>query len=92
MDLFGEPRSAASGALIRPFLAAGVTADAAEQQQPTGPALRPFLLTSGRVAARESIAIETQVVATDLGRATGAALAFEQRDIVTLCACRSWSR
>jgi len=84
-DLFGEPRPA-SGALIRPFLAAGVTDDAAEQQQPVGPALRPFLLTSGRVAARESIAIETQVVATDLGRATGPALAFEQRDIVTLCA------
>jgi hypothetical protein len=84
-DLFGEPRPG-SGALIRPFLAAGVTADGPEQQQPTGPALRPFLLTSGRVAARESVAIETQVVATDLGRAAGPALAFERRDIVALCA------
>jgi len=82
---FGEPRPA-SGALIRPFLAAGVTADAPDAQEPAGPALRPFLLTSGRVAAAASIALETQVVATDRGRGSAPTLTFERRDIVTVCA------
>jgi hypothetical protein len=84
-DLFGEPRPE-SGALIRPYLASGVTADdGPEPVERTGPALRPFLLTSGRVAAHASMTIETQVVATDLGLAYASALTFERRDIVTLC-------
>jgi hypothetical protein len=84
VDPFGQPQPA-PGALIRPFLAAGITAEEGEPPEPGGPALRPFLLTSGRVAAHASIAIETQVVATDLGRASGPALTFERRDIVSLC-------
>jgi hypothetical protein len=83
-DLFGQPRPA-SGALIRPFLVSGITAEAGEPPESSGPALRPFLLTSGRVADHTAIAIETQVVATDLGRASASALTFERRDIVTLC-------
>jgi hypothetical protein len=80
-----------SGALIRPFLGAslpledaGRAADAAGgTDRSTG--LRPFLLTSGRVAANTSIAIETQVISTDLGRSTVRTLGFERRDIVALC-------
>jgi hypothetical protein len=80
-----------SGALIRPFLGAGFPAgapapgqeDAGQPDQPTG--LRPFLLTAGRVAANTSIAIETQVISTDLGRAMVGTLGFERRDIVALC-------
>ena len=86
-----EP-SASSGALIRPFLATG-TGDVAEPAvavdgaaRPEGAALRPFLLTEGRVSGQDStIAIETQVVSTDRGRTAVAELGFERRDIVALC-------
>ena len=84
----GEQRPA-PGALIRPFLAAGVDADtpeALDPAEPTGPALRPFLLTAGRVAAETSVTVETQVVATEQGRIFYPALTFERRDIVTACA------
>ena len=77
-------RAAASGALIRPFLSAGVGVDADGAAPSTK--LRPFLLTAGRVTADVSIAIETQVISTELGRASVATLAFERRDIVTICA------
>ncbi len=53
---------------------------------PDGVALRPFLLTAGRIAGQDSIAIETQVVTTDLGRTVVEQLGFERRDIVSLCA------
>jgi hypothetical protein len=81
---FPEPRPS-SGALIRPFLAAGVAADGRPAPETPSPALRPFLLTSGRVAAETSMAIETQVVATDLGRGALHELSFERRDIVAAC-------
>jgi hypothetical protein len=77
-----SPRPA-SGALIRPFLAAGLAADVSSDERSTG--LRPFLLTAGRVAVDASITIETQVISTDLGRASVATLDFERRDIVALC-------
>lgn len=77
-----EPRPT-SGALIRPFLAAGLSADAAGVAPSTG--LRPFLLTAGRVAVDASIAIETQVISTELGRASVSTLKLERRDIVALC-------
>jgi hypothetical protein len=83
----GDPsaeRSPSSGALIRPFLSAGVAAGADKAEPSTG--LRPFLLTAGRVAADVSIAIETQVITTELGRASVGTLTFERRDIVALCA------
>jgi len=82
-----EPPPSA-GALIRPFLATGTGADDgpedAADRAPDG-TLRPFLLTAGRVAGQDSIAIETQVVTTDQGRTAGAELDFECRDIVALC-------
>jgi len=49
-------------------------------------ALRPYLLTSGRARPiDDSLEIEAQVVATDLGRTAQGTLAYEHRDIVTLC-------
>ncbi len=52
-------------------------------------AVRPFLLTSGRVAGGDSLAppipVETQVVATPSGIAALDTFAFEHRDIVAVC-------
>lgn len=84
------PQAPSAGALIRPFLDTsadiGAAADGhADRTVPDGAALRPFLLTAGRVADQDSIAIETQVVTTDRGRSSAPALGFESRDIVTLC-------
>lgn len=53
------------------------------------PAVRPFLLTSGRVAGADSlvppIPVEAQVVATREGMAALDTFAFEHRDIVAVC-------
>jgi hypothetical protein len=52
------------------------------------PAIRPFLLTAGRVASAAQvppIPLETQVVATAKGLAALRTLAFEHHDIVTEC-------
>ncbi len=77
------------GALIRPFLENGATLDDVDGAAPAAAAesgsLRPFLLTAGRVAGDDSIAIETQVVTTDQGRTAAGRLGFESRDIVTMC-------
>jgi hypothetical protein len=81
-----------SGAWIRPFVEGSAEApdsgleipDVPDPDEP-GPSLRPFLLTDGRVATDDAIAIETQVVTTDLGRAECVRLGFERRDIVQLC-------
>lgn len=92
------PTERTAGALVRPFLSgpsdAGGDAgahgtrgadDQADAPVPDG-ALRPFLLTAGRVAGQDSsIAIETQVVTTDSGRTAVDQLGFERRDIVSLC-------
>jgi len=85
-----ESPAASSGALIRPFLATGTGADqdgaADGASTAVRGALRPFLLTAGRVAGQDStIAIETQVVTTDHGRDCAAELGYERRDIVALC-------
>ena len=85
-----EPPERPAGALVRPFLGAGtgVDADPGDQADPPAPeraALRPFLLTAGRVAGQDSIAIETQVVTTEQGRTAVDQLGFERRDIVSLC-------
>jgi len=74
--------------LIRPFLDTVADHAGDGQGDQAGPAcgwLRPFLLTSGRVARDGAIAIETQVVTTEQGRAAGRELSYERRDIVTLC-------
>ncbi|KUM76319.1 DUF742 domain-containing protein [Streptomyces curacoi] len=57
---------------------------------PVGPAsaVRPFLVTAGRVAAGasgRSMPVETQVVATAEGLDALDRLAFEQHDIVAVC-------
>jgi hypothetical protein len=52
------------------------------------PAVRPFLVTAGRVAGTTSgtpMPLETQVVSTAAGIAGMERLAFERRDIVSLC-------
>nr|WP_128431104.1 DUF742 domain-containing protein [Streptomyces cyaneus] len=52
------------------------------------PAVRPFLVTAGRVAAHadgRSMPVETQVVATTEGLDALDRLAFEQHDIVAVC-------
>ena len=82
-----EPPERPAGALVRPFLsgASDGADDEVDLPVPDGAALRPFLLTAGRVAGQDSIAIETQVVTTDTGRTSAEQLGFERRDIVSLC-------
>ncbi|MFG2532927.1 DUF742 domain-containing protein [Streptomyces sp. NPDC048516] len=58
--------------------------------EPAGraPAIRPFLLTAGRVAGGGTgppLPVETQVVATSSGLRVLGSLAFEQHDIVAAC-------
>ncbi|MDX3586207.1 DUF742 domain-containing protein [Streptomyces europaeiscabiei] len=58
--------------------------------EPVGraPAVRPFLLTAGRVSGRGAAApipIETQIVATSAGLSVLGTLAFEHHDIVAAC-------
>ncbi|MGP3970365.1 DUF742 domain-containing protein [Streptomyces sp. 6N223] len=51
-------------------------------------AIRPFLLTAGRVSGRSAgppLPLETQVVATSAGLGALHSLAFEQHDIVAAC-------
>ncbi|WP_329136862.1 DUF742 domain-containing protein [Streptomyces sp. NBC_01476] len=52
------------------------------------PAIRPFLVTAGRVTGARSgppMPVETQVVTTAAGIEALGRLAFEQHDIVALC-------
>ena len=48
-------------------------------------AVRPFMVTEGRVAAEAGLPVETQVVATAEGLSALGALAFERRAIVEAC-------
>jgi Protein of unknown function (DUF742) len=69
---------------VRPYLdqppARGQAAD------PNVSPLRPYLLTSGRAEpVDESLEIEAQVLTNQLNAALQGGLAFEHRDIVTLC-------
>jgi hypothetical protein len=79
-----SPQEPPAGALVRPFLATDTSDDPADAVA-EGAALRPFLLTAGRVAGQDSIAIETQVITTDRGRTAAHDLGYERRDIVSLC-------
>jgi hypothetical protein len=71
--------------LLRPYLGGGNTVP-----QPPGEGaslLRPYLLTAGRVAPVDhELEIEAQVLTSEYGLTSFGALAFEQRDIVALCA------
>ena len=56
-------------------------------------AVRPFMVTEGRVAAEAGLPVETQVVATAEGLGHLGALAFERRAIVEACGTRCpWRR
>ncbi len=70
---------------IRPFLARHAGAEQRDPRSVDG--LRPFVLTSGRVASDGPyIGLETQVAAHDLGNPAIALLPGEKRSIVNLCA------
>jgi hypothetical protein len=72
--------------LIRPYVSAGPDLRAPEATDPDAELLRPYLLTDGRVEPADgTLEIEAQVVASELGHASYAQLAFEYRDIVGLC-------
>ncbi|MEU5539587.1 DUF742 domain-containing protein [Streptomyces sp. NPDC020362] len=65
-------------------------ADGTPDPAPVGPApaVRPFLVTAGRVADAapgRSLPVETQVVATTAGLDALGRLSFEQYDIVAAC-------
>jgi len=79
----------ASGALIRPFLdgeRVGAGTGKAPAPGAANTSIRPFLVTAGRTASAEDYPVETQVVITPRGETALESLAFEYRDIVTLCA------
>ena len=66
------------------------TGKAERPLEPVGraPAIRPFLLTTGRVSAGGTappIPVETQVVSTSAGLLALHSLTFEHRDIVAAC-------
>ena len=90
------PTERTAGALVRPFLSgpsggadgARGPDDQADAPVPDG-ALRPFLLTAGRVAGQDSIAIETQVVTTDSGR-TATDSGLPQRETMSRRSKPSW--
>ncbi|MEO3752784.1 DUF742 domain-containing protein [Streptomyces sp. B6B3] len=59
-------------------------------EEPTGraPAIRPFLLTAGRVSGSDAgppLPLETQIVSTAAGLAALPSLTFEQHDLVAAC-------
>ncbi|MCS0602169.1 DUF742 domain-containing protein [Streptomyces sp. LP11] len=69
---------------------AGTDSAPVADPEPVGPAsaVRPFLVTAGRVAdggSGRAMPVETQVVATAAGLAALGRLSFEQYDIVAAC-------
>jgi hypothetical protein len=72
---------------LRPFLGADVGADTPSDGSTQQRAVRPFVMTSGRVQGNDpEIGIETQVT-TRVWRAGGLPrLTPEQQDIIALCA------
>ncbi len=66
----------------------GFAGEAADEPQGRAPAIRPFLVTAGRVAGTRSgppIPVETQIVATTGGLQSLRLLTFERHDIVASC-------
>ena len=72
------------GALVRPFLN-GEPAAVSDPVVPTDSRIRPFLVTAGRTTGASDIAVEAQVMITAAGQTAVDDLAFEYRDIVSLC-------
>lgn len=80
------PNGRDTGYLVRPFVKSKYRDEDVSDEPLEPPSLRPYLLTAGRARAVDSsIAIETQVSATDTGQTALSRLQFEQRDIVELC-------
>lgn len=72
--------------LVRPFVGAGGGSfPAPESAERADTAVRPFLVTSGRVVSAVDIPVEAQVVVTQQGRGMKQWLSFEYRDLVSLC-------
>lgn len=64
----------------------GLAVDGAPPADPASHGeVRPFLLTAGRVADDSAIAVETQVVTTELGQGSLPLLSYERRAIAALC-------
>ena len=86
-----DRRSEAVVRALRPDVAADEDAaaepapDDAEEPVRRSLAVRPFLVTAGRVTDADRLPLETQVVATTAGLAALPNLTFEQHDIVAAC-------
>jgi hypothetical protein len=87
----GRPEEEGRAARVRPFLGMGGTWRPPEEDAPgeaglPDRAVRPYLVTSGRVVSAAVLPVETQVETTDRGRRYRRRLSFEYRDLVVLCA------
>jgi|SRR5579859_7628062 len=70
----------------RPYLTVGHDGNATLPDGSGVSALRPYLLTSGRVEPVDlTLEIEAQVMTSEAGMAAYERLAFEHRDIIALC-------
>lgn len=71
---------------VRPFLDPTVPSRPAVSSEEAGTtAVRPFVVTRGRIAAETDLAVEAQVVTTKLGQRSIDELSFEYREIVEIC-------
>jgi len=71
---------------VRPYLAGHGDNQAKPLDDPGVSPLRPYLLTSGRAEPiDDTLEIEAQILTSERGIASHTRLAFEHRDIVTLC-------
>ena len=76
------------GADFGPELGSDLRPDLGADPVGRAPAVRPFLVTAGRVAGGSTappVPLETQVVTTVAGVEALATLTFERRDIVAVC-------
>jgi hypothetical protein len=67
---------------------AAVDAEGSPELVGRAPAIRPFLLTTGRVSGGETVPpmpVETQIVSTSAGLLALRSLTFEHHDIVAAC-------
>jgi hypothetical protein len=80
-----ERSSDPSASLVRPFVGFGAPVGSSEPAAVPEVAIRPFLVTAGRIAGDSELPVEAQVVLTPQGRGARPWLTFEYRDIVGLC-------
>lgn len=85
---WGSPRSSEAGSGGGAESSGEGSAPGPSEPAGRAPAIRPFLLTAGRVAGGGTgppLPVETQVVATSSGLSALGSLAFERHDIVAAC-------